>query len=133
MNKIVVTICKIDNIDNLNIVQFEFEHIKLKMMSLDLNENIKVGQKVILTMKPTNIAIAKNLQGELSYSNQIKATVTKLEKGNLLSILTVEAKKTLLESIITTASLERLNIKEQEEVTLLIKASDISILEVIND
>ena len=39
----------------------------------------------------------------------------------------------LIESIITVDSSKRMDLKENDEVTLLIKASDLSILEVIND
>ncbi|WP_321313374.1 TOBE domain-containing protein [Halarcobacter sp.] len=133
MNKIVATISQIHNIDNLNIVEFDFENMKLKMMSLDLSNDIKVGQKVILTVKPTNVAMAKNLQGDLSYSNQIPTDVEKIEEGKLLTVVNTKTKNTKLQSIFTSSSLKRMNIKQNDKVTLLFKASDLSILEVIND
>ena len=133
MNKIVATISQIHNVKNLNIVEFEFNKIKLKMMSLDLNENIKVGQKVILTIKPTNIAIAKDIKGSLSYSNQITTVVKNIERGNLLSIINANYENTKFQSTITSSSLERMELKDNDIVTLLFKASDLSILEVIND
>ena len=133
MNKIVATISQIHNVENLNIVEYEFNNIKLKMMSLDLNNNIKVGQDVILTVKPTNVAMAKDLQGSLSYSNQIPTIVKRIEKGKLLTVVNTKMEDTILQSIFTTASLNRMQIKENDKVTLLFKASDLSILEVIDD
>ncbi|XOB62292.1 TOBE domain-containing protein [Campylobacterota bacterium DY0563] len=133
MNKIVATISQIHNIDNLNIVEFDFSNLKLKMMSLDLSDKIKTGQKVMLTVKPTNIAMAKNLQGDLSYSNQLPAKIIKIEEGTLLTVVNTRVNDTDLQSIFTSSSLNRMKIKENDNVTLLFKASDLSILDVIND
>ena len=66
---------KIENIDNLNIVTFDFLDSKLQMMSLDLNCDIKIGTKVILTVKPTHIGIAKDFNGDISYTNKLNATI----------------------------------------------------------
>lgn len=133
MNEIVTTISQIDNIDNLNIVHFEFNNQKLKMMSLDLNENIAKGQKVVLSVKPSHIAIGKGVSGLLSYSNQIKASIKEIEKGKLLSTVIAKSGELTLQSIITTNSTERMDLKEGDEIILFIKASDLSIMDVIND
>ncbi len=133
MNKIEAIISQIDNIDNLNIVQFDFSEIKLKMMSLDLNENIKVGQKVILIVKSTNVLVAKDFQGMISFSNQFKANIKDVDNGQLLSSITIKIKNINLESIITKSSSLKMDLKKDDEVTVLIKASDLSIHEVIND
>ena len=109
MSQFVATIKKINSIDNLNIVEFDFHGLTLKMMSLDLNADVQVGKKVKLSVKPTNISIAKNLIGEISLSNQI------------------------VESIITVDSSKRMNLQIGESVTILIKASNLSIAEVLND
>jgi molybdopterin-binding protein len=133
MSQIVAIIKKIDTVDSLNIVQFDFLGITLKMMSLDLNKDIQVGKKVRLGVKSTNICIAKNLIGEISLSNKIIATIQNIQNGELLSSITLKKDDILIESIITLDSSKRMDLKENDEVTLLIKASDLSILEVIND
>jgi molybdopterin-binding protein len=133
MSQLVATIKKINSIDNLNIVEFDFHGLTLKMMSLDLNANVQVGKKVKLSIKPTNISIAKNLIGEISLSNQIVATIENLENGQLLSSISLKVHNTLLESIITVDSSKRMNLQIGESVTILIKASNLSIAEVLND
>ena len=120
MNKIEAIISQIDNIDNLNIVQFDFSGTTLKMMSLDLNEKIKVGQKVILTVKSTNILIAKNFEGMLSFSNQFKANIEEVDNGKLLSSISLKVKNINLESIITLSSSLRMNYKKSRVHTLFI-------------
>ncbi|MDD4329032.1 MAG: TOBE domain-containing protein [Aliarcobacter sp.] len=133
MSQLVATIKKINSIDNLNIVEFDFHGLTLKMMSLDLNTDVQIGKKVKLSVKPTNISIAKNLIGEISLSNQIVATIENLENGQLLSSVSLKVHNTLLESIITVDSSKRMNLQIGEVVTILIKASNLSIDEVLND
>ena len=133
MSQFVATIKKINSIDNLNIVEFDFHGLTLKMMSLDLNADVQVGKKVKLSVKPTNISIAKNLIGEISLSNQIVATIENLENGQLLSSVSLKVHNTLLQSIITVDSSKRMNLQIGEVVTILIKASNLSIGEVLND
>ena len=133
MSQLVATIKKINSIDNLNIVEFDFHGLTLKMMSLDLNADVQVGKKVKLSVKPTNISIAKNLIGEISLSNQIVATIENLENGQLLSSVSLKVHNTLLESIIIVDSSKRMNLQIGESVTILIKASNLSIAEVLND
>jgi molybdopterin-binding protein len=133
MSQLVATIKKINSIDNLNIVEFDFHGLTLKMMSLDLNTDVQIGKKVKLSVKPTNISIAKNLIGKISLSNQIVATIENLENGQLLSSVSLKVHNTLLESIITVDSSKRMNLQIGEVVTILIKASNLSIEEVIND
>ena len=133
MSQLVATIKKINSVDNLNIVEFDFNGLTLKMMSLDLNDDVQVGKKVKLSIKPTNISLAKNLTGEISLSNQIDATIENLENGQLLTSVILKVNDTILESIITVDSSKRMNLQIGEVVTILIKASNLSIGEVLND
>lgn len=133
MSKLIATIKKINSIDNLNIVEFEFLGTTLKMMSLDLGSNIQIGKKVRLSVKPTNISIAKNLTGEISLSNQLVAIIQNIENGKLLSSVSLKISDFLLESIITVDSSKRMNLQIGDEVKILIKASNLSIEEVLND
>lgn len=115
---------------NLNVVTFQTGETLLKMISLELDEKIRVGINVLLSCKPTNIALAKGFDGQLSYSNQIPMQIDSMEMGELLCSLNLEQGNLKLESIITTASLERMQLKVGESVTALIKSSDLSIMEI---
>jgi molybdopterin-binding protein len=133
MSKLIATIKKINNIDNLNIVDFDFFGNNLKMMSLDLNPNVQIGKKVKLSVKPTNISIAKNLSGDISLSNKLVAIIENIDNGKLLCSLSLKIYNVLLESIITVDSSKRMNLQIGDEVSIFIKASDLSIGEIIND
>ena len=133
MSSLIATVSEIQNCDSLHIVKFDCNGQTLSMMSLDLGNEIKVGRKVKLVVKPTHIAIAKNFSGEVSYSNQLEATIISIENGQLLSSVKLDFFDTTLESIITVNSSKKMDLKVGDRVTALIKASELSIGEIIND
>jgi len=133
MSNIIATVSKIQNVDSLNIVNFEFHGISLSMMSLELDEKIQIGTKVKLNCKSSHIAIAKNFSGEVSYSNRLNCKIVKLENGELLSCIHLQIYDTILESIITVKSSQNMDLKVGDKVTAFIKASELSIAEILND
>ena len=139
MSQLIATVKNIESVDNLNIVTFICNDEILKMMSLDLNDTIEVGKRVVLVCKPTSIALAnptmdhKVFSEMLSYANQIKVKIVSMDVGCLLSSIKLQFGDFLLESIITSASVERMTLNENDELLALIKANELSIQEVLND
>jgi len=133
MSTIVATVSKIETCESLHIVHFDFNGTTLSMMSLELSENIQIGTKVNLTCKSAHIAIAKNFSGEVSYSNKLDCVIWSIENGKLLSSLNLKIFDAILESIITLDSSKKMDLKVGDKVTAFINASELSILEVIND
>ena len=133
MSQFIATIKKINSIDSLNIVEFSFCNQTLKMMSLDLSKDIQIDKKVKLSVNPSNVIIAKNLFGEISLSNQLVATINSIENGELLSSVILNIENIYFESIITVDSSKRMNLQKGDKVTMLIKASNLSIEEILND
>ena len=101
------------------------------MMSLELSENIQIGTQVKLNCKSSHIAIAKNFSGEVSYSNKLNCEIVSLENGELLSCIHLKIFDTILESIITVNSSKKMGLKVGDNVTAFIKASELSISEVL--
>ena len=118
----------IKTIDSLNIVEFDFNNITLKMMSLELHKEVKLESKVKLLVKPSNVIISKNYIEDISLSNQTLAKIVAIENGELLSSISLKIGDTTFESIITKESSKRLDLQEGNIVNILIKASDLSIL-----
>ena len=123
----------IKTIDSLNIVEFDFNNITLKMMSLELHKEVKLESKVKLLVKPSNVIISKNYIEDISLSNQTLAKIVAIENGELLSSISLEIGDTTFESIITKESSKRLHLKKGDIINILIKASDLSIYRILND
>ncbi|MDQ7061211.1 MAG: TOBE domain-containing protein [Sulfurimonas sp.] len=130
IKKLLAIVTRVQTLENLNIVSFDIEGQTLRMMSLDLSDNIKIGCSVWLNIKATSVAIAKNFQGELSYSNQLHSSIVTIENGALLSSIVLSIGEVNIESIITLESSQRMNLKVGDEVLALIKANEISISEI---
>lgn len=133
MSNLIAIVSKIENCDSLHIVNFECKGQTLTMMSLNISDEIQVGTKVKLSVKPSHIAVAKEFSGDISYSNQLSTTIESIENGQLLSSINMSFFDTTLESIITLNSSKRMNLKVGDRVTAFIKASELAISEVIDD
>ncbi len=132
MNRLHATITRIESEGHLHIVTFDLAGTQLRMMSLALGEEVCVGAVVVLTIKSTYIALAKEFTGQVSYTNLIPATITHIAQGRLLSSIQLDTYGYSLESIITRGSAERMDLQVGDEVMMLIKASELSIVEVLS-
>jgi len=132
MNRLSAVVTHIEGEQNLHIISFDYEGVSLKMMGLDLPKGLHVNTHVTLGIKPSHVAIAKNLKGELSYSNQLPATIERIENGKLLSNILLHVNGNEVQSFITLSSSVRMNLQAGDAVTLLIKASELFVLEVLD-
>ena len=139
MSHLKASIEKIECVDSLNIVTFLCAGQKLQMVSLELPEEVQPGVQVKLACKPTAVALAKptvNVESfcsMLSYSNQLKVQIVAIDRGKLLSSIVLKLGVFLLESMTSTDAVERLDLQKGDEVIALIKANELSILEVLHD
>jgi molybdopterin-binding protein len=133
MSKILAKIEKIKSVDSLNIVTFDFFGKKLTMMSLELSDQIQEGKKVLLGVKPTSIVLAKDFSGLISFSNHLEGKIVSFEIGELLATIKIEIANSIFESIITKNTALKMDLKIDEKISVFIKASEISIVEIIDE
>ena len=132
MKPMIATITKIENVGSLHVVSFDFFGEVLKMMSLDLSDEVKVEKEVELTIKPTHLVVTKAFSGNVSVTNMLQAKVISCENGRLLSVIEVSVKEAVLESImIVEASLD-MDLKVDDEVSIMIAESELSIAKVLS-
>jgi len=131
MSQLNATITAIQKQDSLHIVTFNAKGFELHMMSLELGSNVIVGANVLLGVKASSVAIAKEFSGQLSYSNQLDLEIQEIDEGTLLCSLQLKSNELELESIITKASKKRMSLQVKGKVTALIKSSDLYIVEVL--
>ncbi len=133
MNHISATVSNIQSVDNLTVVAFQAGEQKLTMMALGLNFSIEVGSEVTLGMKASSVALAKDFSGFISLSNQLYCTIESITYGELLCSVKARFNDSLIESIVTLNSAKQMDLEVGETIMMLIKASEISILEICND
>ncbi len=133
MNQITAVIANIEQKGSLALIEFDFLQEKLTMVTLDINKTLSAGQKVILEINPSQVAIAKNYNGDLSYSNQINAKIESIELGAILCTLILELQDgSKIESIITAKSAINMSLSKGETLKAILKASQISLGEVLD-
>ncbi len=125
MNKLSVKVEKIDKNDKLHIVTCKLGCQRIKVVSLELRDTIKIGSTVELSVKSTNISLAKNFTGELSIVNQLTAKVTAIDKGDLLSSVQVELERFSLECLLTVEATLSMGLSVGDDVMVLIKGSEV--------
>lgn len=86
-----------------------------------------MGCRVKVLFKETEVALAKGLAGEVSFSNCFPAIVTGIKSGCMLADITLKSAGGELNSIITVRAVAKLGLKMNDEVTVLIRASQLSL------
>ena len=125
MNKLSARVEKIDKTDNLHVITCKLGCQTIKVVSLELQESLQIGSSVELSVKSTNISLAKNLTGELSIVNQLTAKVTAIDKGSLLCAVQVELEGFSLECLLTVEATLSMGLSVGDDVTVLVKGSEV--------
>lgn len=130
INEIYAKVTRVITKDNLSFIKFKSFEKEFSMLSLSVN--LGINDEVTISFKPSSVAIAKGNLGLLSYSNQIKTNISNLEIGEILTSIKANFYDFKLESLISTNSAKRLNLELNDEITMLIKATDVFVKEKIN-
>jgi molybdate transport system regulatory protein len=88
---------------------------------------LKKGNTIDLVFKETEVSLAKNLTGNISMRNRMMCKVLQVERGELLSKITLQFQKLTITSAITTRAVDSLQISVDDEIEALVKANEISL------
>ena len=64
---------------------------------------------------------------EISARNQIRGTIKDMKIGDIMGEVEVAIERSVITAAITTASIERLNLKAGDRVTVIVKSTEILI------
>ena len=88
-----------------------------------------VAEKTVdIVFKETEVSLAKNLSGQISMRNRMKCIVQQIERGELLSKISLKFQEYLITSAITTRSVDSLQLAIGDEVEALVKANEVSLM-----
>jgi len=133
MNKLKGFIKSIQSSENISVVDIDVDGISLCSIIVETQKTadyLKVGNEVYILFKETEVSVGKNVQGLLSLRNQINCTVQNIEKGKVLSKVVLNFKNYNIVSIITTNSVEKLQLKIGDNVKAFIKSNEVSLMEI---
>jgi molybdate transport system regulatory protein len=131
MNKLPGTITKIQQSGAIILVDVDVNGHGFSAMlieSASQPEWLKTGNTIDLVFKETEVSLAKNLSGMISMRNRMKCTIEQIERGELLSKITLKFQQYTVTSAITTRSVESLSLKHGDEVEALVKANEVSLM-----
>jgi molybdate transport system regulatory protein len=131
MNKLPGRISRIQQSSSIILVDVDVDgHVFSAMLieSATRQEWLQEGHPVDLVFKETEISLGKNLSGLISLRNRMKCRVLQIERGELLSIISLAFQNFTIVSAITTRSVEMLDLKIGDEVEALVKANEVSLM-----
>ena len=91
-------------------------------------EWLQTGNTIDLVFKETEVTLAKNLSGIISMRNRMKCTVQRIERGELLSKISLKFQEHIVTSAITTRAVDSLQLAIGDEVEALVKANEVSLM-----
>lgn len=98
----------------------------ITLSSVD-NLGLNLNDEVIALIKSSNVLISTDTNLKISARNTLRGKIENINKGDVNSEVTIDVDGDKVVTVLTTSSLENLNLKVGLEVDAIIKASDIMI------
>lgn len=133
MNRLRGRITSIQSNDHVSLVDVEVSGDIFTATLLETPEDapyLRLGNVVDVLFKETEVSLAKGLSGLISLRNRVNTTVKQVRSGVILSEVVLDYRGQRISSIITTGSIRRLDIKPGDEVEALVKANEVTLMEV---
>lgn len=131
MNKLKGKIMNIESSEHISIVDIDVEGDLFSSVIIETPETadyLRFGEEVFMLFKETEVSIGKALSGNLSLRNRLKSKIKTIEKGTVLTKITLDYKGKDIISVITTRSTNKLDLKVGDEVQGLVKANEVIIM-----
>lgn len=127
MNRLKGQITEINTFEDLTLLNIEIANTIVKSIIIDDSKEsqFSVGKTVDVLFKETELIISKNKTDLISLQNQFECTITALNKGKLLSQISLDFMRLSLCSIITTHSVDKLKLVIGDKVTAMVKTNEI--------
>jgi molybdate transport system regulatory protein len=87
--------------------------------------HLSEGDVISVLIKGTDVMLAKSFSGMISARNRARGVVNKVIQGDVLSKVFVESQGDMLHAFITNTSLEEMDIREGDEVTAIVKSTEL--------
>ncbi len=115
---------------NMTIIEMNVSGSSLKTIIIETPATasfLKISNHLNVMFKETEVNIAKEFSGKISLQNILNCSVASINKGILLSQINLNFHSNDISAIITTSDAEYLELKVNDTVSALIKATDIMV------
>ena len=133
MNKLRGKIIEIKTSDNLSIVSVSVtDDIMLKAIVIETPGTasyLKVGNIVSMLFKETEVILGTDKDLPISLQNKINGVVSSIERGDLLSRITLDTEGEKIISIISSNAVSELGLDKGIKATAFIKLNEVMISE----
>lgn len=126
MNKLTGFIKEIKSCDDIVQISIDVKGKNFTSLILASNETYKLGEKINILFKETEVMIA-TVFSKVSARNAFICKITDIKNGEILSSISFDFYGDKIVSIITKNALLDLNCKEDEEFMWFIKSNEITI------
>jgi molybdate transport system regulatory protein len=128
VNKLKAKIVNIESNAHMSLVDLAVGNDILSATLLETPAQVdylQVGKQVTILFKETEVSLAKNLTGLITLRNRLQAKVEYIERGEILSAVTLDYQGNALLSVVTTRGMDRLQLAVGDDVEALIKANEV--------
>ena len=132
MNRLRGEIKKITTEGNLSMVEIQYGSISLKTIIIEKLGSVPYlfpGNNVYLLFKETEVVIGKDPGLQISLQNRIACKITGIEKGKLLSKLSLSSGPDEIKSVISTHAVEQMDLNTGDPVIAMVKTNEIMLSE----
>ncbi len=130
MNVLQGEISEIKTEGSLSLVKVMVQNCVISSLVIDTPQSsdyLKTGHQINVVFKETEVILAKQLEGLISVQNKLNCIVEHIERGEVLSKISMDFHGLRIVSIITRNAADQLRIVEKENITALIKSTEVSL------
>ncbi len=130
MNTLIGVITSIKVSGNISLITINVNDILFKTMAIETPVSaswLKIDNKINVIFKETEVVIGKGLQHRVSLQNKIPGKIIDLQKGELMSKITVDTAVGNIVAIISLDAVVQLDLQVGETVSAMIKTNEIMI------
>ena len=127
MNRIPAVITSINCNGELFFVEAQSGETPFGILLFQLNPQFRAGSPIWLLFKESEVSVMSGISGESSFSNVLPARVSAIKPSTILAQVCLNTGAGEVCSIFTTRALARMALTVGEDVTVMIKASQIGL------
>lgn len=131
MNRLIGKIISIESEGSISLVEVAVGAHTLSATLLGCRDEIfgfSLHQEIALLFNEMEVAIAKNLSGQISLRNRLPGEIVSLESGKILTRVVYLIDQTyLVNAVITTRSASKLALKLGDQIEGLIKSNEMNL------